>query len=114
VYFGAFNRLLDTLPRFQVLASLPDKIIDGLRGMIYKNFGKDVVDGIVNETLTPQINIPALMFHDTADKVTPIDDSRAIAKVWKSAKLIETEGLGHRGALRSTAIHEQVVKFLKT
>ena len=114
VYFGAFNRLLDTLPRFQVLASLPDKIIDGLRGMIYKNFGKDVVDGIVNETLTPQINIPALMFHDTTDKVTPIDDSRAIAKVWKSAKLIETEGLGHRGALRSTAIHEQVVKFLKT
>jgi pimeloyl-ACP methyl ester carboxylesterase len=114
VYFGAFNRLLDSLPRFQILASLPDEIIDGLRDMIYEHFGKDLLDAIVNEILAPQINIPALMFHDTTDNLTPIDDSRAIAKAWKSAQLIETEGLGHRGALQSGAIYEQVVKFLKS
>ena len=114
VYFGAFNRLLDSLPRFQVLANLPDEIIDGLRNMIYDNFGRDVLDAIVNETLAPQINIPALMFHDIADNVTPVDDSRAISKAWNSAQLIETSGLGHRGALQSNEIHEQVVKFLKS
>jgi len=113
IYFGAFNRLLDSLPRFQVLANLPDELIAGLRNMIYDNFGRDVLDAIVNETLTPQINIPALMFHDVADNVTPIDDSRAIANVWHSAQLIETEGLGHRGALQSKEIHERVVNFLK-
>ena len=63
--------------------------------MIYENFGKDVLDPIANETMTPQINIPALMFHDTADNVTPIEDSRAIAKVWKNVQFIETTGLGH-------------------
>jgi hypothetical protein len=52
------------------------------------------------------------MFHDTTDRLTPIEDSRAIAKAWPSAHLIETEGLGHRGALQSAAIHEQVVQFL--
>ena len=114
VYFGAFNRLLDSLPRFQVLAQVSDEIIEGLRAMLYENFGKDVLDSINNELLAPQINIPALMFHDTADNVTPIEDSRAIAQVWKNAQLIETEGLGHRGALQSGAIHEQVVKFLKS
>ena len=114
VYFGAFNRLLDSLLRFQVLANLPDELIEGLRNMIYVNFGRDVLDAIVNETLTPQINIPALMFHDVADNVTPIEDSRAIAKAWNSARLIETSGLGHRGALQSKEIHEQVVKFLKS
>ena len=31
IYFGAFNRLLESLPRFQALANLPDEIIDGLR-----------------------------------------------------------------------------------
>jgi pimeloyl-ACP methyl ester carboxylesterase len=113
VYFGAFNQLLESLPRFQVLAGLSDEIMDGLRTMIYDNFGKDVLDAIVNEKLTPQIQIPALMFHDVADNVTPIEDSRAIAKVWNHAQLIETEGLGHRGALQSKSIHEQVVKFLK-
>lgn len=113
VYFGAFNRLLDSLPRFQVLASLPDEIIDGLRNMIYENFGRDMLDAIVNETMVPHIDIPTLMFHDKTDNVTPVDDSRAIANAWKSAQLIETSGLGHRGALQSKEIHEMVIQFLK-
>lgn len=113
IYFGAFNRLLDSLPRFQVLANLPDEVMDGLTAAISENFGKDVLDAIVNETLVPQINIPALIFHDTADNVTPVEDSRAIARVWKSAQFVETDGLGHRGALQSNEIHEQVIQFLK-
>jgi pimeloyl-ACP methyl ester carboxylesterase len=105
---------MDSLPRFQVLAQLPDEIIEGLRAMIYDNFGQDVLESITNEILTPQINIPTLMFHDVGDNVTPVEDSRAIAQVWKQARLIETEGLGHRGALQSKSIHEQVVKFLRS
>jgi len=113
VYFGAFNQLLDSLPRFQVLAGLSDELMDGFRAMLHENFGHDVLESITNETLTPQIHIPALMFHDASDNVTPVEDSRAIARVWKHAHYIETEGLGHRGALQSKLIHEQVVKFLK-
>lgn len=113
VYCGAFNRLLDSLPRFQVLAKLPDEIIAGLREMIYDNFGHGL-DVIVNEELTPQINIPALMFHDKADTVTPVEDSRSIAQAWMNAQFVETDGLGHRGALQSKEIHEQVIKFLKS
>ena len=113
IYLGSFNRLMDSLPRFQVLAGLPDPVIDGLREMIYANFGKDVLDAIWNEKMTLKIDIPALMFHDKADNVTPIEDSRAVARVWKSARLIETEGLGHRGALQSTDVHKQVVEFIR-
>jgi pimeloyl-ACP methyl ester carboxylesterase len=113
VYFGAFNRLMDSLPRFQVLAGLPDGIMEGFRLMLYENFGQSVLDAITNEALSPRINIPTLMFHDVADNVTPVEDSRAIARVWKQSQFIETEGLGHRGALQSKPIHEQVVSFLK-
>jgi pimeloyl-ACP methyl ester carboxylesterase len=113
IYLGSFNRLLDSLPRFQVMAGLPDPIMDGLRDMIYANFGKDVLDAIWNEKMTQSIDIPALMFHDIADNVTPIEDSRAIAHVWQSARLIETQGLGHRGALQSAEVHKQVVDFLQ-
>jgi pimeloyl-ACP methyl ester carboxylesterase len=114
VYLGSFNRLLDSLPRFQVGAGLPDALIDGLRGMLYENFGKDVLDAIVNETMTQKIVISTLMFHDKADNVTPVEDSRAIVGAWKNARLIETEGLGHRGALQSKDVHAQVVEFLKS
>ncbi|MBI3167888.1 MAG: alpha/beta hydrolase [Chloroflexi bacterium] len=114
VYLGSFNRLLDSLPRFQVLANLPDEVIQGLSDMISENFGKDVLDEIVNENLVKQIRIPALMFHDRSDNVTPVEDSRAIANTWNEAQYIETNGLGHRGALQSAEVHEQVVKFLKS
>ena len=113
VYFGAFNRLLDSLPRFQVLAGLPDELMAGFRAMLYENFGREVLEAITNESLTPHIDIPALMFHDVADNVTPVEDSRAVARAWKHARLVETEGLGHRGALQSRSIHQQILKFLK-
>lgn len=113
IYFGAFNRLLDALPRFQVLAKLPDELINGLRHMIEENFGKNVLNHIVNEELVKEINIPALVFHDRSDEVTPVEDSRAIANTWIHAQYIETNGLGHRGALQSKEVHEQVIKFLK-
>lgn len=114
VYFGAFNRLLDVLPRFQVIAKLPDELLDGLRDMFFENFGKDLLDSIVNEEFVKGINIPALMFHDRSDEVTPVEDSRAIANAWTHARYVETNGLGHRGALQSKEIHEQVVNFLKS
>lgn len=114
VYFGAFNQLLESLPRFQLQAGLSDDLMDGFRAMLYENFDRDVLESITNERLTPHISVPALLFHDATDNVTPVEDSRAIARVWKHAKYIETEGLGHRGALQSKSIHEQVVRFLKS
>ena len=113
VYFGAFNRLLDSLPRFQEIAKLPDEIIHGIRAMIIEKFGAGVLDEIVNENLVKEINIPALMFHDRSDEVTPVEDSRAIANAWTHAQYVETNGLGHRGALQSPEVHEQVINFLK-
>jgi len=114
VYFGAFNQLLDSLPRFQAIAGLPDEIMHGFRFMMNENFGKGVLEEIVHERLAPHINIPALMFHDIADNVTPVEDSRAIARAWKTARFVETDGLGHRGALQSKEIHQQVLEFLKS
>lgn len=113
VYLGAFNRLLDSLPRFQAQAGLSAEMMDNLRALLYENFERDLLESITNESLTPRIEIPALLFHAQTDNVTPIEDSRAIARVWKHARLVETDGLGHRGALQSESIHEQVVKFLK-
>jgi pimeloyl-ACP methyl ester carboxylesterase len=113
VYFGAFNRLMDALPRFQVQAKLPDEIIAGLREMIYENFGTGVLDAIVNEKMVTKIKVPALMVHDRSDNVTPVEDSRAIANAWPEAQYVETNGLNHRGALQSKEIHEQVIQFLQ-
>jgi pimeloyl-ACP methyl ester carboxylesterase len=81
--------------------------------MLNENFGEGVLEAIVHANLVAEIDIPALMFHDAGDNVTPVEDSRAIARAWKNARYIETKGLGHRGALQSGEIHAQVVRFLR-
>ncbi len=114
VYFGAFNRLMDAFPRFQVIAKLPDDLMNGMRDMLFEKYDKALVESIIHENLVKEINIPALMFHDRSDEVTPVEDSRAIANAWTHAQYVETNGLGHRGALQSKDIHEQVLGFLKS
>lgn len=114
VYLSPLNRLMDSLPWFQTIAKVPDEIMDGLREMITDRFGEERLDAAVNEMLVQQINIPALMFHDRSDTVTPVEASRAIARTWSDVQYIETDGLGHRGALQSREIHETVINFLKS
>jgi len=112
VYFGAFNHLADALPRFQASARFPETLIHPLRRMIDVNPGEDIMRTINHDELVRNLNVPTLMFHDRSDDVTPVEDSRAIARAWLTARYIETDGLGHRGYLRSRKIHEQVVGFL--
>lgn len=114
VYFGSFNRLMDSLPRFQAAAGLPDPVMDALRQMMYENLGRERLESISHVALAPQLDIPLLMFHDVLDEVTPITDSRALVAAWKGARLVETRGLGHRGALQAGDIHGQVIEFLKS
>jgi pimeloyl-ACP methyl ester carboxylesterase len=114
VYFASFNRLMDSLPRFQVLARLPDPVMEALRQRMYENLGRERLESISHDLLAPQIDIPLLMFHDTEDEVTPVEDSLSVARAWKRARFIETRGLGHRGALGSGEIHKQVIEFLNS
>jgi pimeloyl-ACP methyl ester carboxylesterase len=113
VYFGALNRLMDFVPRFQVMAQLSDEITAGLAQAIENRFGRDELEAITNARLVPHLPLPALLFHDRQDAVTPVSDSRAIARAWPGAQLVETDGLGHRRVLRDAKIIEQVVAFVR-
>lgn len=55
----------------------------------------------------------ALIIHDKADKVIPIDQSRRVKAQWPAARMIEIEGTGHFRILRTTAVHDQVLSFLE-
>jgi pimeloyl-ACP methyl ester carboxylesterase len=111
-YFGTLNRLMDTVERFQAIGGFSDPLAAALREKIEARFGAQFLASVANDRLAPQLELPALMFHDKKDLVTPVADSRAVAAAWPGAQLTITEGLGHRGALRAGAIIEQVVGFI--
>jgi pimeloyl-ACP methyl ester carboxylesterase len=57
---------------------------------------------------------PALIVHDHDDTDVPEADARAIAQAWPGARLVITQGLGHRGVLRSSEVVHHVLEFLRT
>ena len=55
---------------------------------------------------------PLLVIHDRSDETVPWANGVAIARAWPGARLIETEGLGHRGLLRDPAVISRVLEFI--
>lgn len=65
-------------------------------------------------TMAQSLRQPALIVHDHDDTDVPEADARAIANAWPGARLVITQGLGHRGVLRSSELVHHVLEFLRT
>ena len=59
-----------------------------------------------------RIKQPVLLIHDKNDKEISHQESESLAKSNSTAKLVLTEGLGHRRILRSDLLIEKVTEFL--
>lgn len=63
--------------------------------------------------LAAEYNPPGLIIHDTQDRDVPYENARITNKAWPSAKLITTQGLGHRKILMHPKVNQAIVDFLK-
>jgi pimeloyl-ACP methyl ester carboxylesterase len=66
------------------------------------------VPAVAGQVATP----PLLLVHDRQDNETGWSDSAAIARTWPAARLVTTDGLGHRRILRDPAVVAEVVGFV--
>jgi pimeloyl-ACP methyl ester carboxylesterase len=55
---------------------------------------------------------PTLVVHDAQDREVGPEHGRAIADAWPGARLLQTEGLGHRRLLRDADVIDEVVRFV--
>jgi hypothetical protein len=55
---------------------------------------------------------PTLVVHDHGDREVGFRDGHETARAWPGARLLATEGLGHRRLLRDPAVVEEVVAFV--
>lgn len=58
------------------------------------------------------LTTPALVVHDRRDLEVPFEDALAIAAAWPGARLLETDGLGHRRILRDASISAEIAAFV--
>jgi pimeloyl-ACP methyl ester carboxylesterase len=59
----------------------------------------------------PRIAVPTLVVHDRGDRINGFADGQAFAQAIRGARLLATEGLGHRRLLQDPDVIGQVVLF---
>jgi pimeloyl-ACP methyl ester carboxylesterase len=59
-----------------------------------------------------QLEIPALIVHDSGDAIVPHAEAQALARCWPGAQLLTTTGLGHWKVLTDAGVAEQVADFV--
>jgi pimeloyl-ACP methyl ester carboxylesterase len=57
---------------------------------------------------------PLLVVHDRDDNETLWEDGVTLVETWPGARMITTEGLGHRRILRDPAVVEAGTRFVMT
>lgn len=62
--------------------------------------------------MVERMTAPLLVVHDRQDQVVPFSDGERIAAGWPGARLMATEGLGHRGVIRDPGVVGEVVGFV--
>jgi len=58
------------------------------------------------------VRAKALVVHDAGDRVVPPASGLALARAWPDARLLRTQGLGHRAILRDPEVIQDVVDFI--
>ena len=62
--------------------------------------------------LAPALTAPLLVVHDRGDAEIPWQHGSAIARAWRGAEMLMTEGLGHRRVLRDPDVVAAAVAFI--
>jgi pimeloyl-ACP methyl ester carboxylesterase len=62
-------------------------------------------------TLAPRLGCPALVVHDRYDDRIPLEDGLALARLFPSAEVVTTAGLGHTGPLLDAAVVRRIADF---
>ena len=103
--------LTDYSHRFARLLRLPEGIRALMQAQIERRFGIRWCDFEVEAT-APKLTQPVLVVHDIGDRDNPFRDGERYAQHWRGARLVATHGLGHRGALRDSAVIHEVAMFI--
>ena len=111
VTIGTPASVPEVLRDFLRLIRLPDRALPSMIAALEARVGAPMASFEV-EAFAPNIHVPVLVVHDTDDREVPYDDGRRLADVF-GARLLTTNGLGHRRILFAPEVVAAVVEFIE-
>lgn len=91
---------------------IPEPVRDSMQAAIEERYGLRWAE-LELARLAPRLGAQALVIHDRGDRVVPWQQGAQFARHWEGARLISTEGLGHRRILTDDAVAQAAVDFVK-
>ncbi len=101
----------DYFERFCNAFDLPPGLRQAAKARIEGRLGATMETLDLSRTVDPG-STHMLVIHDRSDLEVPWNDGAAIAAAWPGARLLSTEGLGHRQVLRDETTMNQATAFV--
>ncbi len=98
--------------RLQQFIGLPEERAAGMEQQLVDKVGREMAY-FDSARAVSSLAMPALIFHDPADREVPWEHAEAINRNWRGSHLIEATGLGHVRILRSPELLRKAVDFVK-
>ncbi|HEX7708934.1 MAG TPA: alpha/beta hydrolase [Thermoanaerobaculia bacterium] len=111
VYFAPPIDPSDYTGRFGETLGLTDAVVERMRLRIEKLFRRKWSDYSL-AAMAPAMSARLLVIHDTTDRETYWSEGAALTEAWPGARMITTQGLGHRRILREPELLEKAASFL--
>lgn len=101
-----------TLASYGRMLNLPNKVVTRLSTLVEEQFGADIWSRMSMHTEPGEISVPALIIHDEDDMIVPVTEGECVAASWPQARLLKTNGLGHRRILADEMVIAEVSRFI--
>ena len=111
VYFSPPLDPSDYVARFGDILNISTPVLDRMKARIEERFMRKWSDYSLAESAR-EMTTPLLVVHDKDDNETLWEDGAALTEAWPGARMITTEGLGHRRILRDPAVVEAGTRFV--
>ena len=109
IYNVPLEDLKNIMKQYKSILKLNKKVFNGLDELFKSDFNFRIDDFSVAE-FSKSYTIPGLLVHDKKDLIVPYSSAEKIARNWKTAQLITTEGHGH--SLHQKEINEAIGRFM--
>ena len=96
--------------RFARAVGLPSARTDGMVRKLVERVGRSL-ESLDALAAAQHARVPALVFHDPADREVPFEFSTKLTDAWPESRLVEAPSLGHKRILRDPTVIAAAVDF---
>ena len=90
---------------------MPEAVRNAMQKAIEERYGVQWEDVEVRR-VAPRLTAQALVIHDRDDRMTPWTHGASVARQWPGARLLSTDGLGHRRILADESVTRAAADFI--